>query len=351
MAYLEIETNEGTRRVSLEREHLSIGRLSYNDVMLPSPQISRQHAELRRVEGRWWIADLNSTNGLHLNERRIQEHLLSDGDVIFLAPNISLRFVEEAGDAQQTGPRLAASSPRMPVPGLSGIDWGAQVAQQLKDAASDPQAHRLTHPIGQPFPASAQIYPPVTPASSIAPLKPRSIYSDDEVPYVPPGIAAPPPPTPQPAYTPAPQPAPPARYGGPPTIPFSSWAGSAASSPASSTPNGAVPPGGNPSMSGDRYPAPPGPLQSGAGTDDPYRRSGPLVERSNPTGAANGTLLHVCQTCGQLTAPDAVYCQNCHHSIAHECSNCRLSLLPIQERCPRCHTPNEASVRRAHPGR
>jgi pSer/pThr/pTyr-binding forkhead associated (FHA) protein len=71
MPYLEIETSEGARRVPLNGERLSIGRLSYNDVKLPSPQISRQHAELRRIDGVWWIADLNSTNGLLLNGKRI----------------------------------------------------------------------------------------------------------------------------------------------------------------------------------------------------------------------------------------------------------------------------------------
>ena len=99
------------------------------------------------------------------------------------------------------------------------------------------------------------------------------------------------------------------------------------------------------------YPVLPGALESGSDTFDPYRRSGAAQEVNGSGAGSAGNLLHVCQTCGQLTAPDAVYCQSCHHSIAHECVNCRLSLLPIQDRCPRCHTPNEFSVRRAHPGR
>lgn len=74
------------------------------------------------------------------------------------------------------------------------------------------------------------------------------------------------------------------------------------------------------------------------------------MQRRATSGPAS-KLLHVCQTCGQLTAPDAVYCQNCHHTIAQECFNCRLSLLPIQDRCPRCHTPNTASVRHKNPHR
>ncbi len=95
MAYLEIKTDEGVARVPLRGERLSIGRLTFNDVALPSPQISRQHAELRRVDGAWWIADLNSTNGLHLRGRRIQDYRLVNGDEISLAPSITVRFVDE----------------------------------------------------------------------------------------------------------------------------------------------------------------------------------------------------------------------------------------------------------------
>ena len=97
--------------------------------------------------------------------------------------------------------------------------------------------------------------------------------------------------------------------------------------------------------------SPPESLEPGSVSSDPYRRSGSMAETGGSGGGAGSKLLHVCQTCGQLTPPDAVYCQSCRHSIAHECSTCRLNLLPVQDRCPRCHTPNEFSVRRSHPSR
>ncbi len=134
MAYLDIETPEGAQRVLLERERLSIGRLSYNDVVLPSAQISRQHAELRCINGEWWIADLQSTNGLHINGRRVQQHQLANGDRIVLAPKISLQFHDGM-------PAEAAQPPAAP-------------------------------PLQTPRP----------------PLGPRSPFADDEEPYVPPGM-------------------------------------------------------------------------------------------------------------------------------------------------------------------
>ncbi len=113
MAHLVIETRDGVQRVALDRERLSIGRLSHNDVVLPFAQISRQHAELRRINAQWWIADLHSTNGLHLNDRRIQEHALRSGDSVLLAPGITLLFVDEdpASRAVESQPTNSIASP------------------------------------------------------------------------------------------------------------------------------------------------------------------------------------------------------------------------------------------------
>lgn len=317
MAHLEIETREGTHRVQLERDRLSIGRLSYNDVVLPFAQISRQHAELRFISGRWWIADLHSTNGVQLGDQRIQEHCLADGDRITLAPGVSFRFVEN-------GPAASAPRQRFALPSDGQNPFGSGDATPLRRTWG-PEQNTPTHPGQAPF----------VPPSSVSPMRPRSVFADDEVPYVPPGMAPPSPPALQ-GYPDV------GRHGGPSSLPLAGGNGNPFMPPAPNTPAGGNAAG---------YPAPPGPLHAGADPHDLYMRATPAGERARSTSGPASKLLHVCQTCGQLTMPDAVYCQSCHHSIAHECSNCRLSLLPIQERCPRCHTPNEASVRRAHPGR
>ena len=317
MAYLEIETRDGTHRINLERDRLSIGRLSYNDVVLPFAQISRQHAELRLMSGRWWIADLHSTNGLLLGEQRIQEHCLGDGDRITLAPGISLRFVVKG---------VAAAAGQPPAGGGADASLGSWADRGRQQFSPPPGAAQTppgpSAPQGRTWgPAhSAPHIPqqgPFVPPSSISPLRPRSVFSDDEVPYVPSGM--------EPPHAPG---ASAPRQPQPPTFPDRTGQGS---------------PGG--------YPAPPGPLHAGSDPHDPFMREAPASERQRSPSGPAAKLLHVCQTCGQLTAPDSIYCQNCRHSIAHECSNCRLSLLPIQDRCPRCHTPNETSVRRSHPGR
>jgi len=289
MAYLEFETPEGGKRVPLDRERLSIGRLSYNDVVLPSPQISRQHAELRRVNGEWWLADLHSTNGVRLDGQRVQELRLAHGQRLVLAPGISFRFVEDGAPFSSTpsGQRPAARQ-LMPRP-----------------------------PAGQP---------------PVAPPPPRTLYADDEAPYMPRGAGS--------AADPLP-------WGSPAGTTMDAWNGMPTMRP---TRRSSSPTSGRGASDSGGYPAPPGPMVSGSDVLDPAYLNGLYGARpsAGSAPAASAVTLHVCQTCGQRTAPDAVYCQNCHHSIAVECSNCRLSLLPIQDRCPRCHTPNASAVRRAH---
>lgn len=353
MAYIEIETPEGTKRVPLERDHLSIGRLSYNDIVLPSAQISRQHAEIRRVNGQWQIADTHSTNGLQHNGVRIQEHMLRTGDKFLLAPGITITFYQEAAQpaptasppangstsrsnwaqsfAEQPAPssRRHVSLPPAIQPQQPSHPFRATPSSPLFAAVSAASAGPNAPTAGPAMPASAPAVPFVPP-NSVAPLKPRSVFADDEVQFVPANMA-PISPTPPPPAAPRFQgnaaPPAPVEPSMPPYV-----AGSSAST-------AQTPPSG--------YPAPLGPMMSGSDAHDLYHRSsaGPAMQGRATSGPAS-KLLHVCQTCGQLTAPDSVYCQNCHQTIAQECFNCRLSLLPIQDRCPRCHTPNAASVRR-----
>jgi hypothetical protein len=295
MTYLEIETPDGTRRISLERDRLSIGRLSYNDVVLPYAQISRQHAALQLINGTWWITDLQSTNGLQINARRIQEHQLKDGDRVVLAPNISICFHDD--NAAHVPPPLPAA----PASDLKTPDWIERARRHLGGAPGGaPQGPAPLPP--RPSSGIPTQGPPLPPgANGSWPERPR--FEDDRgAPWLPgqEAIAGERP-----------------RFDGAPVMP--------------PTPPGL--PGGVPDLR------------------DPFWRDPSENERHRVTSGPAGTLLHVCQTCGQLTAPDSVYCQNCHQPVARECPTCQLSLLPIQDICPRCHTPNAASVRRTRPGR
>ena len=59
-----------------------IGRSSDCDVRVDDANVSRRHAEVRRIGDGYSLVDLGSTNGTEVNGQRIQETALMNGDVI-----------------------------------------------------------------------------------------------------------------------------------------------------------------------------------------------------------------------------------------------------------------------------
>jgi FhaA, N-terminal domain/FHA domain len=73
------------RRYVLEGPRATLGRSKDADCVLRDPNVSRHHAELRRsAAGEWTIADLGSTNGVKVNDRRVGTTRLESGDRVTL---------------------------------------------------------------------------------------------------------------------------------------------------------------------------------------------------------------------------------------------------------------------------
>jgi hypothetical protein len=73
------------RRYVLEGPRATLGRSKDADCVLRDPNVSRHHAELRRSpSGEWTIADLGSTNGVKVNDRRVGTTRLNSGDRVTL---------------------------------------------------------------------------------------------------------------------------------------------------------------------------------------------------------------------------------------------------------------------------
>ncbi len=68
-----------------EKTLIQIGRDPSNDVVLPSPNISRFHAQIQRVGQRYRVEDLRSSNGIFVNGERV------DGS-LWLKPEDSIRI-------------------------------------------------------------------------------------------------------------------------------------------------------------------------------------------------------------------------------------------------------------------
>jgi hypothetical protein len=72
------------RRHEVDKRRLVIGRSRDCDIQLADPNVSRRHAELRQEGASFWIIDLDSTNGIEVNGRRLKRAKLEDGDAITL---------------------------------------------------------------------------------------------------------------------------------------------------------------------------------------------------------------------------------------------------------------------------
>ncbi|MCX6363819.1 MAG: DUF3662 and FHA domain-containing protein [Actinobacteria bacterium] len=61
-----------------------IGRSRRCDIVLTDPNVSRQHAEIRRQNDGFMALDLGSTNGIRVNRRDVKQAVLQHGDRIEL---------------------------------------------------------------------------------------------------------------------------------------------------------------------------------------------------------------------------------------------------------------------------
>lgn len=104
-------------RVPLDRE-LLLGRDPGCGLPLVAEDVSRRHARVAPAEGGHLLEDLGSTNGTHVNGRRVSRHRLATGDRIQLGPFVA-RYLP-AGDAEVAAlAALADLARRDPLTGLA----------------------------------------------------------------------------------------------------------------------------------------------------------------------------------------------------------------------------------------
>src|ERR671924_2415152 len=99
----------------LDKGLINIGRRLENQLVIDDARVSRNHAQLRAVKGRYVLFDLNSTGGTFVNGQRTSQTVLYPGDVISLA-GVALIFGQ---DNPPPGPDLSGTSPLNPDPGTS----------------------------------------------------------------------------------------------------------------------------------------------------------------------------------------------------------------------------------------
>src|SRR5450830_670948 len=95
------------REYAVPDDGITIGREVGNDIVIPSSEVSRKHAELVPMPGGYLLTD-HSTNGMFVNGVRVaQTQVLGRGDVLKLGPE-EFRFYADT----------AKPAPVSPLPGV-----------------------------------------------------------------------------------------------------------------------------------------------------------------------------------------------------------------------------------------
>jgi general secretion pathway protein E len=109
MAFLEVKSPAGNRRLELDADPISIGRLPDNVIHVSDQGLSRNHAVIEPYGDAWRVRDLGSRNGTKVNGTRVAEARLRHGDVVRLG-SVEIRFIEptDPGAVKRQTPDYAA---------------------------------------------------------------------------------------------------------------------------------------------------------------------------------------------------------------------------------------------------
>ncbi len=84
----------GGKRRRVDKDRATLGRSKECDFQVDDPNVSRRHAELVREGSAYWIVDLDSTNGVELNGKRLRRAKLEEG-ATFVVGETEIAFSTE----------------------------------------------------------------------------------------------------------------------------------------------------------------------------------------------------------------------------------------------------------------
>ncbi|CAG0982441.1 hypothetical protein BURK1_01818 [Burkholderiales bacterium] len=93
--------------IPLARERVTIGRRPDNDVCLPFPAVSGEHAAIVTILTDSFLEDLGSTNGTLVNGRPVAKHFLRDRDQIDVGRQLLVYLADEDAKVEPPGGGVA----------------------------------------------------------------------------------------------------------------------------------------------------------------------------------------------------------------------------------------------------
>ena len=74
--------DKALKKIETEKSEITIGRSPNSDILIDNLSVSSQHARLIKQKGQYVIEDLNSTNGILLNNKKISKAILKHNDIV-----------------------------------------------------------------------------------------------------------------------------------------------------------------------------------------------------------------------------------------------------------------------------
>ena len=101
------------REIPLVKEPFFIGRALESDLAVMDHLVSRKHAKIEKDGGGglWKVTDLGSSNGVFVNDQKVKERVLGDGDKVRIG-SATIEFKDELANrrtARGTGMHIAFS--------------------------------------------------------------------------------------------------------------------------------------------------------------------------------------------------------------------------------------------------
>jgi pSer/pThr/pTyr-binding forkhead associated (FHA) protein len=88
---------ETLQEYPLDRETMTIGRKTDNDIHIDNLAVSGNHAKILTILNDSFIEDLDSTNGTYINGEKINRHALQNGEIIAIGKH-ELKYVNDTAD-------------------------------------------------------------------------------------------------------------------------------------------------------------------------------------------------------------------------------------------------------------
>ncbi len=140
-----LEKGGSERRLTFDKDEVSIGRISGNDIILPKGNISKRHARVVVKDSKFIVIDLKSTNGTYVNKERISApRVIADADKVYIGDFI-MRLQQGAGDEADDVTQEAST----PAAKDSGPPAATEQAppESIAAAADDDEEEEATHAI------------------------------------------------------------------------------------------------------------------------------------------------------------------------------------------------------------